>query len=322
MLLIMVFFASERLAYLAIALTGLLSSMLFSAFLSGGAGRIVSPRFLWGFLSPDKSFPGVMEYLFKVIGIAIIFILIYPLYRSITGKGGSRGKMVFYAASSALIVFALTVSLTSDVTVNHKYIILAVAFLNIYVADIYLELWTRVRSLAGESHAVSLLAAVLALFIGFSLFATGFVEFIGYRNKNINSVKIDLDAPLIEWLKSNTEPDDIFLTAPYHMNTFFFSGRRVFYGWPYYTMTTGHDTQSRFEIFKDLWSGCGGDVAQFKLKAESYGVKYAVIDSTVLSDEGYQVDTSFFDVNFTEVARFPENGDMIIYRLYDQSSIP
>ncbi|NCC45377.1 MAG: hypothetical protein EOM18_17730 [Clostridia bacterium] len=229
----------------------------------------------------------------------------------------SRGRTALFLAAVSLTVFALSVSLTSDVTVNHKYIILSLCFLNIFVADVYITLWSAVRKLFKDSPAVSLLAGILSVFIGFSLFSTGFVEFIGYRNKNIHSVAIDLEAPMIGWIRDNTETADVFLTAPYHMNTFFFSGRKVFYGWPYYTMTAGHDTQSRSAEVSDLFSGCGGDPGSFRDKARKYNLKYAIIDSSLLNDSDYRVDTAFFEENCIEVARFPENGNAIIYKLYD-----
>lgn len=311
MLMVMAFWAKERLAYLAIATVGVLSSFLFSLFFSGGAGNVVSPQFLWGFISPDKSIPGVVGYLFRVIGISLIFIVMIPFMKL------SRGRTALFLAAVSLTVFALSVSLTSDVTVNHKYIILSLCFLNIFVADVYITLWSAVRKLFKDSPAVSLLAGILSVFIGFSLFSTGFVEFIGYRNKNIHSVAIDLEAPMIGWIRDNTETADVFLTAPYHMNTFFFSGRKVFYGWPYYTMTAGHDTQSRSAEVSDLFSGCGGDPGSFRDKARKYNLKYAIIDSSLLNDSDYRVDTAFFEENCIEVARFPENGNAIIYKLYD-----
>lgn len=241
----------------------------------------------------------------------MIFIVAIPFTRI------SRDKMIFFASASSLIVFAFTVSLTPDVTVNHKYIILAVGLLNILIADLYLTLWQKIRQIRNSAPAAALISGTLAVFIGFSLFATGFVEFIGYYNKNVSSVSVDLKAPLIKWLKENTEPDDVFLTAPYHMNTFFFSGRKVFYGWPYYTMTAGHDTQSRLEEVNDLFSGCGGDPESFRNKASKYKIRYAIIDDELRNHEGYTVAADFFEQNCTEVARFPENGNMIIYMLYD-----
>ncbi len=307
----MAFFAYERLAYLLIAASGVAASFLLSAFFSGGAGNVVSPSFYWGFLAEDKTLTGVGTYLFKVIGITLLLILIIPF---VTER---RDVRVFALAAAVPGIFALTVSLTPDVTVNHKYIIIALSLLNICIAGIYCDLWDAVRRLRRTRAAAAVLAGALAVFIGFALFATGAVELIGYTNKNRNSVTIDLKSPLTEWLKENTDPEDVFLTAPYHMNAFFFSGRKVFYGWPYYTMTAGHDTASRLRIVRDLFEGCGGDKDLFLRTAKQYGIRYAIIDNTLLYDSGYEVDKGFFSRNFTVAATFPQIGNAVIYKLYD-----
>ncbi|MHB1454117.1 MAG: hypothetical protein ACYCYM_09245 [Saccharofermentanales bacterium] len=310
-LFVMAFFAYERLAYIFLAVSGVAASFVLSAFFSGGAANVVSPSFLWGFISEDKSLSGVGTYLFKVIGISLLLIVVTPF---ITARRDSR---IFAAAAMTPIVFALTVSLTPDVTVNHKYIIIAVSLLNIFIADLYCSLWDVVKRLRKGNVVVFLSAAILALFIGFSLFSTGVVELIGYTNKNRNSVSIDLQSPLTEWIKENTDSADVFLTAPYHMNVFFFSGRKVFYGWPYYTMTAGHDTDARIQLVHELFRGCGGDKEAFTAIARTYHIKYAIIDNALLNDSGYPVDTAFFELNFKKAAEFPQLAGTTVYKLFD-----
>lgn len=310
-LFVMAFFAYERLTYIILAFFGVASSFLMSSFFSGGAGNVVTPSFFWGFLSDDKSLSGVGTYLFKVIGISLLLIVVIPF---ITTR---RDNRIFAVAAMTPILFALTVSLTPDVTVNHKYIIIAIALLNIFIAELYCSLWDVVKRLRKENVVIFLSAAILALFIGFSLFATGIVELIGYTNKNSSSVSIDLKSPLTEWIKENTDGTDVFLTAPYHMNAFFFSGRKVFYGWPYYTMTAGHDTDARIQIVYEMFRGCGGDKDAFLAIAKQYHIRYAIIDKALLDESGYPVDTAFFELNFEKAVEFPQLAGTVIYKLFD-----
>ena len=310
-LFVMALFAYERFAYLLVAVAGVGSSMLLSAFFSGGAGNVVQPSFVWGFLADDKSLPGVATYLFKVLGVALLFMVVMPF------AAPRRENRIFAAAAMVPVLFALTVSLTPDVTVNHKYIIIAVALMNIFVADLYCSLWDVVRSGIRRRPGIAVPTAVLAIFLGFALTATGFVELIGYTNKNRNSVPIDLKSPLTAWLRANTGPEDVFLTAPYHMNAFFFSGRKVFYGWPYYTMTAGHDTEARILLVYEMYNGSGGDRSALVALAKEYGIRYAIFDRELRVNSGYHIDEAFFAENFEKVAEFPGLSDTVIYKLYD-----
>jgi hypothetical protein len=310
-LFMMALFAYDRLAYLLLAAAGLGSSVLLSAFFSGGAGNVVQPALVWGFLAEDPSLAGVATYLFKVLGVALLFMVVIPF---ITPR---RENRIFAIAALAPMLFALTVSLTPDVTVNHKYIIIAVSLMNLFVADLYCSLWDGVRSNVRRSPATAVLTGLLAIFLGFALTATGFVEMIGYTNKNRNSVTIDLDSPLTSWIRENTDPEDVFLTAPYHMNAFFFSGRKVFYGWPYYTMTAGHDTDARILLVYEMFNGSGGDREALIALAKAHRIRFVILDRELRVNSGYHIDEAFFAENFEKAAEFPGPSDTVIYKIYD-----
>jgi len=340
---ILVFFAKERFAYVVVGLTGLLASLFWSSVFSQGASNVATLKFLWGFISPDKSILGVTVYLLQVIGIALIIIL-FMLFNE--KNYTRRALMISFLAP---VIFALTISLTPDVTVNHKYIIAAVALFNIFIADFICSIYDRLikymkktRIAFGEiftkngkrkskknntlpgmrGYSILLIESVKSLFIlivaillSFALFSTGVVETIGYINKNKNYVAIDINSPLVKWVDENTKTTDIFLTAQYSMNKFFFTGRKIFYGWPYYTWSAGYDTDERREIYRNLLIGYGGDLTKFKETIQEYNIKYIIIDGELLINSEYQVNQEFFEANFTKALDlFAEDGT-IIYKL-------
>jgi len=333
-LFVMVFFSKNRLSFILAAGVAVVSALLQAWFFSGGARNVASPTLLWGFLSSDTSIPGVLSYLFQVLGISFLLIFFLPFIQK-----NFKNRTLILACLSPL-VFALCISLTPDVTVNHKYIIITMALLNIFIADAFCTILQftkdhfealRTKSLPSSDpspnrHSTvrtllkkalfSALSVILVLLLSFSLFATGIPELTGYFNKNMATVKIDLNSPLTEWIEKNTDPSDVFLTAPYHMNEFFFSGRKAFYGWSYFSWSAGHDTASRKIIVESMFLGYEGDLEAFLKNVKQEKIRYAIIDDTLLMQSEYDVDPLFFKMNFAEVARFPAIRNTIIYQLY------
>jgi len=323
-LFVMAFFAKERISYLAVGITGVVASLFWSNIFSNGVSSVANPSFYWVFISDDKSILGVLIYLFNVLGVSFILMFLIIIFRK-----GMTGKVMMLAFLGPM-VFALTVSLTPDVTVNHKFIIASAALFNIFIAEficiIYEYTGGAILILKNENLKITdkikntfklVAMIIMTIILSFSVFSTGIVELIGYINKNDNQFRVDLNSPVITWVEANTDPEDIFLTAPYHMNPLFFTGRKIFYGWPYYTWTAGHDTFSRNIEMINLFSGYNGNISAFLETAGKYNLKYAIIDAELLNNTEYSVDVQFFDTNFERVLYLPKNNNTAIYKLYD-----
>lgn len=424
-LFVMAFFAKERIAYIIMGATGVVASLFWTKILSGGASNVADPKILWGFISPDKSFTGVASYLFQVLGIALVLIVVIFIFER------DRIKRILMISFFSPIVFAITVSLTPDVTVNHKYIIAGYALINIFIADLLCRLYSATKgklsyvykfvtynqsrkfditqadsvksevispsselqseapaekvtesatiietstttsasvvneptttvltetSTTSESENIeigvgyaknepregympfrdarhepvslkrgiliksilaSLALIIISIVLTFSLFSTGVVEMIGYINKNANSVNVDLKSPVTAWIEKNTRPEDVFLTAPYSMNQFFFSGRKAFYGWPYYPWSAGHSTDMRFVVVKELFTGYNGNRLLFMKTAKDNNIRFVIIDSDLTSNKDYTVNKDFFEKNYEKVYTASDNSGMVIYKLYD-----
>jgi hypothetical protein len=357
-LFVMALFSKERLTYLITALAGIFASVIWARFFSGGAHNVANPKLLIGFLSPDPSLVGILNYLFQILGISVIIVA----WILVTEK--AREKRVFILASISPIVFAFTISLTPDVGVNHKYILASYALMNLFVAGWilqafswsgeYIKHFIRVcqsigitrrkrvqsgqngkenryllfrgkdtRNLLSKTRVLSgtclgsVISGVVVLVLCFCIFSTGIMDLIVYHNKNQNHFRVDLNSPLIRWIEENTDPKDVFLTDRYSMHEFFFSGRKILYGWPYYTWSAGHDTVERKEIVTRLFQGYDRDIGLFLETARKYQVKYAIIDNGLLNNQEYVVDLDFFREHFDEVFSLPEKGGLFVYQLYD-----
>ncbi|MBR3339001.1 MAG: hypothetical protein IKG19_03055 [Lachnospiraceae bacterium] len=139
-------YSKNKLDYLILAMVSvLIAELQTKAFIYGSA---VSPTFFWGFISEDKSFLGVIGYIAEVAGITILGSVFALLI-------ADRKQRTLITSFLLPVVFSFTVSLTPDVTVNHKYIMMAMAYLSIIWADIVVSLFTDRRGHAPEKGEVS-----------------------------------------------------------------------------------------------------------------------------------------------------------------------
>ena len=139
-------FSKNKLDYLILAVVSvLIAELQTKAFIYGSA---VSPTFFWGFISEDKSFLGVIGYIAEVAGVTILGS-VFALFIA------DRKQRALITSFLLPVVFSFTVSLTPDVTVNHKYIMMAMAYLSIIWADIVVSLFTDKRGHAPAKGDVS-----------------------------------------------------------------------------------------------------------------------------------------------------------------------
>ncbi|HBP38244.1 MAG TPA: hypothetical protein DD640_05805 [Clostridiales bacterium] len=313
-------FSSNRLFLLILEAGSVLAASLQSRLFAGQAVRVIQPEILIGFLAPDQSLAGILAYLLEMSGLLLPLLLIaYWL--------PDRKRKVLLAAFMLPLCFALIVSLTPDVTVNHKYIMISFAFGNIYIADLLVRLWHlpfRRRQSAGTDTGnqragtdgwLSRLPKLAAVLLTLVLTITGLQELIILKNISKKTVAIDSASPLIGWISQNTLPDAVFVTAPYHYNAFFLSGRSVWLGHAYYAWSAGHDTAGRLVQEQWLIAGGNGDLAAVRQLIVSAGLDYLLLDDALRTHDQFTVNESFFDRHFPVAAEFPALGNLKIYDL-------
>lgn len=230
-------FSDGKLDYLITALVSVLFSVLQSKIFIWGSA--VETSFQWGFIVGDKSLGGILWYLLQMSGIfflGAVFLIFVQKKRS--------QKAVLISCLFPLI-FAFCVSLTPDVTVNHKYIMISYAFLAIFWAE-------AVTSLMRKKIPVKILAVVLCI----SLTITGVYDmWIIFRNNGPgHRVYVNLDSELTEWLAENLDHKDLILTPEYSISEVTMSGVMMYLGWPYYAWSAGYDTYGRAEKAREIYT--------------------------------------------------------------------
>ena len=269
-LFMMAILSKRRLEYLIVAVITLTLSFLQTRlFLDSSA---VSPQFFFGFIAENKTVFGVASYLERLLGV-LPFVLLAAFCLE---KGVGRYLIV---AFSVPLVFAFTMSLTVDVTVNHKYIMMSCILLGIFAASLIMRLFER------KEFLLSLIGAVLII----SLTATGIYDFITVWKKNTpeTSIVLDLDDPLTKWVDMNSDSKDIFLTANYAVNQVVLGGAMLYEGWPYFPWSAGYDTNYRTVQVKLMYEEDSPEELDTLVKANH--IRFIIVDRDNRTSEDYTV---------------------------------
>ena len=272
-LFVMAFVSDHRLEYaLTAAITVVMSVLSTRMFMEGSA---VNPKFFFGFLSPNGTLFSVIKYLVTLCGILPILLLI-----SLTLCSRAEKYLVF--AFSAPVILAFTVSLTIDISVNHKYVMIGIMLLCIPVANLIDRLWRK------KGSYVKFLAALLL----FCLTVSGIYDFtvIMKRNdaKTGNVMMLDEDSDICRWVMEHSDSHDIFLTNWYSLNDYVLGGAMLYYGWPYYAWSAGYDTYARERLVYAMYEASTPE--ELDSLVEQCNIRFIVVDNEVREREEFLLD--------------------------------
>lgn len=273
-LFIVAIIAKHRLEFAILAIITIVIALLQTSFFIDGSA--VGFEYLFGFIAENKTIFGVASYLERLLGILPLVLLVGFCLQ------GFVDRHIMLAFTLPLI-FAFTVSLTVDVTVNHKYIMLSCILLGIYAADLVIKILERgewVVRLAG-----------FALII--ALTATGIYDFMTVVKKNTpeNSIVLDLEDPLTKWIDENSVSKDIFLTSNYSINQVVLGGAMLYQGWQYFGWSAGYDTMYRDSMVKQMYEASSPSELDRLVKKNN--IRFIIVDH----DNRYSLDYSLNEEN-------------------------
>ena len=337
-----------RLGYAAVAAVSVVSAVVQARFFAGGASNVASFKYYFGFVVPElegknqakigeviNSTGKIISYLNKmgfltVILPAALFVGLI-IYEIACKKNPYRSFLLIPFSFPLIFAFYCQVSL--EVLANHKFIQVSFILFDVFIAGLLanllaLPIGVKERISDKEKKGkyaitlkkntfipVQIASAVLCLVLLFGLTATGISEWCIYYNLNKGYVVLHTDSAIAEWVEKNTDEDDIFLTPMWSTNDFFLSGRRVYYGWPYFAWSAGHDTEVRQLNYQWLLTGANGNISEFRRYCNEMNIKYVIHsgDYYGATETSEYYDANFFAENLTEVVRF-EDGT-IIYKV-------
>lgn len=293
-LFVMALSSDHRLDYLITAvITVCLSILQSKLFINGSA---VSPSFYWGFLAENRTFWGVVEYLFELWGLLLVLVITYCFI----GHGIKRYMIIAFMAP---LFLALTVSLTVDINVNHKYIMISAFLLCIIAASIITCIW-RQKQLGCKILACLLIVAMTA---------TGIFDFTALVRQNRSRVVYALDDPAIAWIRDNSNSQDIFLTSNYSLHKVVLGGAMLYCGWPYYAWSAGYDTASREEQIRLMYEADSPE--ELSALVQQNNIRYIIVDREVRTNIAYTVREDIISKTYSSV--YSEGDGDWRFTIYD-----
>jgi DNA-binding beta-propeller fold protein YncE len=293
----------QRIQMLGLAVTSGVIALPQMLFLSTGAGRAHMPKLLhWGYTIDHPTTINVVKYLgftfgFKWLLIALALVFATSLQRR------------FFLAVLSLLAVAFCFQFTIEVLANQKFIHIWVIIANLFVAFALWRLWRL--SLRGTTLPGKFLATILFLLI----VPGGIIDFFPIHNTGWSEVAYKND-PLIDWLKKNTTPRDIFLTDRFVNHPILMAGRRVFYGWPYYAWSAGYDASKRDRVYTDLFEN-RDPWKVYRLLKEN-GIKYVGYDNAIRQAQFIKrPNQELYATYFPKVYEAQQYNGLVIYKVPD-----
>jgi len=294
-----------RLQMLALAITAGLIALPQMLYLGTGSGRAQMPRLLhWGYMVEQPTAQNVLKYLGFTFGFKWLLIALALIF------GGSLQRRFFLAALSLLAV-AFSFQFTIEVLANQKFLHIWVIIANLFVAFALWRLWHF--SLRGTTVPGKLVASVLFLLV----IPGGIIDFFPIHNTGWSEVTYKND-PLIDWLKKNTKPRDIFLTDRFVNHPILMAGRRVLYGWPYYGWSAGYNASKHDKLYTELFEGKDPWKVYHLLKENS--ISYVAYDNAVRQGQFIKrPNDQLYATYFPKVFEDSRYNGLVIYKVPETS---
>ncbi|MDX2188145.1 MAG: hypothetical protein SFV32_14525 [Opitutaceae bacterium] len=308
MLGVMTLFARHRLELAGLATVAVVLAWLQNRLFLGAGALAVKPEWVFGFLADEpRSLYSVFTYAWRLLGLTPVLVLagVVVWFWRCREPREDNLRRAWLAAALAPLVFAFVVKLTPDIAINHKYVMISVAALNVFVA------WLLVRIADSGTIGKVVASACVPL-----VCLTGLVDFVTVLNKSRreHAILADLAHPAHVWIVANTSPKDRLLTDWYSYHTLLFTGRKIFYGWPYYAWSAGYDTGARERLVKAVYGGRDWRVTREILKSNH--IAYVVIDDGNRRSDLYHLQEDFLRSHLAVVF---EQGDTVILKVPNDS---
>jgi DNA-binding beta-propeller fold protein YncE len=290
-----------RLQMLGLAITAGLIALPQMLYLGTGSGRAPMPRLIhWGYTLDHPTTENVLKYLGFTFGFKWLLIALALIF------AGSLQRRFFLAALS-LVAVAFSFQFTIETLANQKFVHTWVIIANLFVAFALWRLWRF--SLGGSTVPGKLAASVLFLLV----ITGGIIDFFPIHNTGWSEVTYKND-PLIDWLKKNTTPRDIFLTDRFVNHPILMAGRRILYGWPYYAWSAGYNASKYDRLYTELFEGKDPWKVYHLLKEN--GISYVAYDNAVRKGEFIKrPNEQLYATYFPKVFDDPKYNGLIIYKV-------
>ena len=247
-----------------------------------------------GFLS-QKPLSLVNFIFFWVMNLGIAIILI-PWGFFLSGK---KQKLVFLSVFSLFLIGNIF-QLSFLIDHNHSLFNLFLIFANFYIAYFLLTLIRRYKSFAGGT---------IFIFVVLLLTMSGAIDLMAVKNDFQFRLN---DAPsnkLMQWIKTNTKKNDIFLAKQEILDPVTLSGRKNYLGHSYYLSVMGYNYSERQNLVKLFYEAKNLETIS---RMHKENIAYIAVPAKPIIDFNYNVNFVYLD---KYLQRVYEDGKVIVYKL-------
>jgi hypothetical protein len=239
----------------------------------------------------------IVKYLGWTFGVKWIL-----LWAALVFASGFHRKLLLALTSLVAIVFLFQLSV--DVFNNHKLLNIWATCVNVYAAY---ALWQ-----IGKQKIVGpVLAVVLAIATVFG----GIVDLFPLHNDPTLTVPYKNDR-LSQWLLTNTQPSDIFLTHTLLTHPILFTGRKVYLGYTLFAWTAGYNVPDREAVYRQMFQE--SDAIELVRLLHANNIAYVAIDDGVRHNESLpDFNEDVFDQTFQKVFEDTAHAydNLVIYKV-------
>ncbi len=283
MLFFMAAFSVCRMDYLVAALMAVAMSLAQTKFFI--FGEAVKPKYEFGFIAENRTIFGVLAYIVLLTGITLLI----ATFGMILVRGTAR---YMFLVSLVPFIMSFFLSLTPDIAVNHKWVIISLMLVSMYSAHF----------ISGMFRQPGVISAFVAAALVVCLTATGITElYIQYKEDN-GHFSFRTDDEVTMWLKDNLTSDDLVLCATYPLNNVVMAGVMHYYCYPYCSWSAGYDTTSREIMIKKIFSAT--DPKELDYYIYKANIDYIIVNISVRDE--YDVDEELLASAYKEVFTYDE----------------
>jgi hypothetical protein len=287
-------FSKHRLEFFNIALISGLMVFIETTFFIGNDNSALNFVKQIGFLADKKDITGISKYIGEAFGLIFIF--------AVAGLIFLKGRMKLLLLAFLLpSILAFTYKVTPDINANHKFIMISVMLLNIFIAYILYQLIRK------RNPSLIFISIILII----SLTLTGVIDFITLININKGYVGIKKNDEVAVWVEKNTNENDIFLTDVHVLHPILSAGRKIYYGWPYYAWSAGYETDKRKSKIKKIYGSDNKN--ELKNLVYNNGIDFLVIEAGNRNSKEYKLNEELIKETF-ELVYSNKGRNITIYK--------
>lgn len=326
-LIVWALFSKSKAQYLTFGITNVLGALVMLKIFTkpGNSGSMFKNIFHFGYILDNPNIISITQFLLILYGISLFIIVLTPFLLK------EKSLKIVSASLLLPVIFAFTISLTPDTTVNHKFFIFTQILFIPFISHFMVNLWTYARSKTAENQGkiykkastksarttklINYLCKTACIVGIFIMTFSGIIDFSVYKNASLNRVEIQTADNFSQWMYQHTEPNSINLTPPWHYHSYFATGRMSYFGWPYYAQSAGYDIETREQEIRRILLAELNDYRRTKDYLQKNNINYLMIDDFWRNYEDVFINEDQLAQWFPEAAYFPEQNNLRIYKI-------